>query len=164
MKDRNLTADQTPLLELRGVTKRYGDFVANEAIDLKIQPGEIHAILGENGAGKSTLMKTIFGVHHPEEGQIFWQGTPQFLENPAQARALGIGMVFQHFSLFETVSVLDNISLVIDEPRADLECRIIEKAKSSACRSIQMPLCMGCRSGNVKGSKSFVAYCKNQNC
>lgn len=124
-----MTADQTPLLELRGVTKRYGDFVANEAIDLKIQPGEIHAILGENGAGKSTLMKSIFGVHHPEEGQIFWQGTPQTLENPAQARALGIGMVFQHFSLFETVSVLDNISLVIDEPRADLERRIIEKSE-----------------------------------
>jgi simple sugar transport system ATP-binding protein len=129
LRDFELTADQTPLLELRGVTKRYGDFVANEAIDLKIQPGEIHAILGENGAGKSTLMKSIFGVHHPEEGQIFWQGTPQTLENPAQARALGIGMVFQHFSLFETVSVLDNISLVIDEPRADLERRIIEKSE-----------------------------------
>ncbi|ARA79241.1 ABC transporter ATP-binding protein [Pseudomonas ficuserectae] len=100
-------------LQLRHITKRYPGCLANDAVDLTIQPGEIHALLGENGAGKSTLMKIIYGVTQPDAGSIIWQGQVQTMRNPAQARSLGIGMVFQHFSLFETLSVAQNIALAM---------------------------------------------------
>lgn len=104
-----------PRLELRGITKHYPSVIANQAIDLIVQPGEIHAVLGENGAGKSTLMKIIYGVVKPDSGEMFWNGTPAVVQNPAQARRLGIGMVFQHFSLFETLTVTQNISLALEQ-------------------------------------------------
>ena len=100
-------------LSLRGITKRYPGTVANDGIDLAIAPGEIHALLGENGAGKSTLMKIIFGVVQPDAGRIVWEGQPLVMRDPAQARERGIGMVFQHFSLFETLSVAENIALAL---------------------------------------------------
>jgi len=100
-------------LQLRHITKRYPGCLANDAIDLSIEPGEIHALLGENGAGKSTLMKIIYGVVQPDAGQIVWHGKPLTMRNPAQARELGIGMVFQHFSLFETLTVAQNIALAM---------------------------------------------------
>ncbi|OYQ19102.1 ABC transporter [Pseudomonas mandelii] len=105
--------DQTPRLQLRKISKRYPGCLANDAIDLNIAPGEIHALLGENGAGKSTLMKIIYGVTHADSGEMIWQGQRVNMRNPAQARALGIGMVFQHFSLFETLSVAQNIALAM---------------------------------------------------
>ncbi|MFO1349781.1 MAG: ABC transporter ATP-binding protein [Gammaproteobacteria bacterium] len=105
----------TPRLELRGITKIYPTVIANEDIDLKVMPGEIHAVLGENGAGKSTLMKIIYGVTKADRGQIFWNGEPVTISNPSHARKLGIGMVFQHFSLFETLTVAENIALGVDE-------------------------------------------------
>ena len=104
-------------LELRGISKAYPAVVANDAISLKVMPGEIHAVLGENGAGKSTLMKIIYGVIQPDAGTILWNGEAVEIESPAPARALGIGMVFQHFSLFETLTVTENIALALD-PRA----------------------------------------------
>lgn len=100
-------------LQLRGITKRYPGTVANDRIDLSIAPGEIHALLGENGAGKSTLMKIIYGVTQPDEGRITWEGEPVTMRDPAQARDRGIGMVFQHFSLFETLDVAQNIALAL---------------------------------------------------
>ncbi|MGV8890649.1 MAG: ABC transporter ATP-binding protein [Pseudomonas sp.] len=105
--------DQTPRLQLRRINKRYPGCLANDAIDLSIAPGEIHALLGENGAGKSTLMKIIYGVTHADSGDVIWQGQRVAMRNPAQARGLGIGMVFQHFSLFETLSVAQNIALAM---------------------------------------------------
>ncbi|PPA01133.1 ABC transporter [Pseudomonas sp. MWU12-2312b] len=102
---------QTPRLQLRRISKRYPGCLANDDIDLSIAPGEIHALLGENGAGKSTLMKIIYGVVHADAGELIWQGQRVNMRNPAQARSLGIGMVFQHFSLFETLSVAQNIAL-----------------------------------------------------
>ncbi|MCG8338251.1 MAG: ABC transporter ATP-binding protein [Proteobacteria bacterium] len=109
--------ENTPRLELVNITKKYPAVVANDAVNLKVLPGEIHAILGENGAGKSTLMKIIYGVAKPDEGQIFWEGQAVVVSNPAFARKLGIGMVFQHFSLFETLTVAENIALAMDGER-----------------------------------------------
>lgn len=106
-----------PRLELRHITKKYPAVVANDAVDLQVHAGEIHALLGENGAGKSTLMKIIYGVIKPDEGQIFWEGNPVTINNPAHARKLGIGMVFQHFSLFETLTVAENIALAMDNEK-----------------------------------------------
>ncbi|MGL4407759.1 MAG: ABC transporter ATP-binding protein [Zoogloea sp.] len=105
-----------PRLQLLHITKRYPSVVANADISLSVQPGEIHAILGENGAGKSTLMKIIYGAVKADEGEMLWDGRQVAITNPAQARRLGIGMVFQHFSLFETLNVVENIALVLDEP------------------------------------------------
>ncbi len=102
-------------LELKGMTKAYPTVIANDSIDMSIAPGEIHAVLGENGAGKSTLMKAIYGVVKPDQGQIFWDGQEVAIHNPAFARKLGIGMVFQHFSLFETLTVTENIALAMDD-------------------------------------------------
>jgi ABC-type uncharacterized transport system ATPase subunit len=103
-------------LQLRGITKRYSANVANNAIDLEIGQRQIHALLGENGAGKSTLVKIIYGVIAPDEGEILWQGKPVRIPSPRAARSLGIGMVFQHFSLFESLTVAENISLGLDDP------------------------------------------------
>ena len=105
-----------PRLELLNVTKRYPSIVANEDVSLSVQPGEIHAVLGENGAGKSTLMKIIYGAVKADAGTVLLDGHEVSIANPAQARRLGIGMVFQHFSLFETLTVAENIALVLDEP------------------------------------------------
>ncbi len=105
-----------PRLQLLHITKRYPSVVANSDVSLTVMPGEIHAILGENGAGKSTLMKIIYGAVKADEGEMMWDGRQVAVANPAQARKLGIGMVFQHFSLFETLSVVENIALVLDEP------------------------------------------------
>jgi simple sugar transport system ATP-binding protein len=104
-----------PRLELLGISKIYPSVVANDAIRLKVMPGEIHAVLGENGAGKSTLMKIIYGATKPDAGQILWEGREVRIASPAAARKLGIGMVFQHFALFETLTVAENISLALDE-------------------------------------------------
>jgi ABC-type uncharacterized transport system ATPase subunit len=104
----------TPRLALSGIRKVYPSVVANDGIDLAVAPGEIHAVLGENGAGKSTLMKIIYGVVAPDEGEIRWEGQPVRVRNPHEARALGIAMVFQHFSLFDTLTVAENVWLGLD--------------------------------------------------
>jgi general nucleoside transport system ATP-binding protein len=105
-----------PRIKLIGITKRYHSLVANDQVSLEVAPGEIHAVLGENGAGKSTLMKVIYGAVHADAGEILWNGKQVAIDSPDTARHLGIGMVFQHFSLFETLSVVENIALAIDEP------------------------------------------------
>jgi simple sugar transport system ATP-binding protein len=102
-----------PRIELRGITKIYPAVVANKDVSLTAMPGEIHAVLGENGAGKSTLMKMIYGVVKPDAGEMLWEGKTVTVANPAYARELGIGMVFQHFSLFETLTVVDNVALAL---------------------------------------------------
>ncbi|WP_319531864.1 ABC transporter ATP-binding protein [uncultured Cohaesibacter sp.] len=102
-----------PLLEARGLTKVFGSLIANDSVDLVVQSGEIHALLGENGAGKSTLVKMLYGSLAPSAGQILWKGQPVNLSDPAEARKLGIGMVFQHFSLFDSLTVVENIALAL---------------------------------------------------
>src|SRR5450631_95525 len=123
-------ANLKPRLVLTGITKRYPSVVANENVSLTVRAGEIHAVLGENGAGKSTLMKIIYGVTRPDAGEMEWEGRQVHIASPAEARALGIGMVFQHFSLFETLTVAENIELTLgarsSETRANLDARIRE--------------------------------------
>src|SRR3954447_18737072 len=100
-----------PLLELRGITKRFGSLVANDAIDFELRRGEIHALLGENGAGKSTLMNVLYGLHQPDEGEIVLEGEPVRIHSPREAIALGIGMVHQHFMLVPVMTVAENLVL-----------------------------------------------------
>src|SRR6516225_1720667 len=105
---------ETPLLQTIGLTKRYGDFLENNKIDVKIRTKQIHALLGENGAGKSTRVKIIYGVIQASEGEMRWQGEPMVLSGPSEARRRGIGMVFQHFSLFDNLTVAENVALGLD--------------------------------------------------
>jgi general nucleoside transport system ATP-binding protein len=113
-------------LELSGITKAFPGVLANDNVSFAVKPGEIHALLGENGAGKSTLVKMIYGIMQPDAGEIRWNGQPVVVPNPKAARKLGIGMVFQHFSLFEALTVLENIALGMDGklPARELEARI----------------------------------------
>ncbi|MGV3493768.1 MAG: ABC transporter ATP-binding protein [Ramlibacter sp.] len=104
-----------PRLQLAHITKRYPSVVANSDVSLAVLPGETHAVLGENGAGKSTLMKIIYGAVKPDEGSVLFDGQPVHIRNPQEARALGISMVFQHFSLFDTLTVAENVWLGLDK-------------------------------------------------
>src|SRR5262245_12716979 len=100
-----------PLLSAVHITKRFGPFAANDDIDLDVYGGEIHALLGENGAGKSTLVKIIYGLLQPTGGELRFMGRKIELAGPAAARAFGVAMVFQHFSLFENLTVAENVAL-----------------------------------------------------
>jgi general nucleoside transport system ATP-binding protein len=104
-------------LELRGITKRFGPVVANDRVDFDLRRGEVHALLGENGAGKSTLMSILYGLYHPDEGEIRVDGEPVRVDSPSRAIDLGIGMVHQHFMLVPVMTVTENIVLG-GEPRA----------------------------------------------
>ncbi|KWR89741.1 ABC transporter ATP-binding protein [Cupriavidus sp. IDO] len=106
-----MTSQIPPRLALAHISKRYPGVVANDDVSLSVGPGEIHAVLGENGAGKSTLMKIIFGAVRPDAGEMHFNGAPVTINSPHDARNLGIAMVFQHFSLFDTLTVTENIAL-----------------------------------------------------
>jgi general nucleoside transport system ATP-binding protein len=118
-------------LQLMHITKRYPAVVANSDVSLQVQPGQTHAVLGENGAGKSTLMKIIYGAIKPDAGSIYFNGKLVHVRNPQEARALGISMVFQHFSLFDTLSVAENVWLGLDKSLklAQVTQRITAKAQ-----------------------------------
>src|SRR5256885_7714561 len=111
-------AEEAPALELRGITKRFPGVVANDHIDLDLRRGEVHALLGENGAGKSTLMNVLYGLYHPDEGEIRIGGTPVTMSSPKDAIERGIGMVHQHFMLIPVMTVAENIVLGT-EPRRE---------------------------------------------
>jgi len=102
------------LIELKGMRKAFPGVIANDNVDLKIKAGEVHALLGENGAGKSTLVKMIYGILKPDAGTIHFNGELVDIKTPAIARELGVAMVFQHFSLFDSLTVVENISLGMD--------------------------------------------------
>ncbi|MFC7274120.1 ABC transporter ATP-binding protein [Paractinoplanes rhizophilus] len=104
-------------LELRGITKRFGDLVANDHIDITVEPGEVHALLGENGAGKSTLMNQLYGLLQPDEGEILVDGEAKVFRTPRDAIAAGIGMVHQHFMLVPVFTVAENIALGAEDVR-----------------------------------------------
>ncbi len=117
-------------LELAGITKQYPTVRANDGVGLRVAPGEIHAVLGENGAGKSTLMKIIYGAVAPDAGEMRFNGQPVRIKSPAEARALGISMVYQHFSLFDTLTAAENVWLGLDKSLAlpEVARRITEVA------------------------------------
>ncbi|AFY54678.1 ATPase component of uncharacterized ABC-type transporter [Rivularia sp. PCC 7116] len=120
-----------PRLQVRNIRKSYSDCIANNRINMTIKPGEIHALLGENGAGKSTLMKIIYGLITQDAGEIFWEGNQINFATPEEARMLGISMVFQHFSLFDSLTVTENIALTLrgkwNLKQVDRKIRIVSK-------------------------------------
>jgi simple sugar transport system ATP-binding protein len=126
-----------PLVEAQQIVKRFGALVANDHVDLTVGAGEIHALLGENGAGKSTLVKMLYGLLQPDAGRILWQGAPVALAGPREARRRGIGMVFQHFSLFEAMTVAENVALALDA--ADTLPRIADRLAETS-RAYGLPL------------------------
>lgn len=121
------SAKQPPLLSLRGISKRFPLVLANDCIDLDIWQGEIHALLGENGAGKSTLVKILYGFYRPDAGTIFKNGQPVQVHSPAEARRLGIGMLFQDFSLIPALSVAENIALFLQDLKAVIDFRQVDR-------------------------------------
>src|SRR5918999_6455225 len=127
-----MDANLPPRLELMSISKRFPGVLANDDVSFAVRPGEIHALLGENGAGKSTLVKIIYGIMEPDAGEMRWNGERVSVPNPRFARRLGIGMVFQHFSLFEAMSVLENIALGMDAPgdMGALASRIAEVSRN----------------------------------
>ena len=118
--------EENYVIEMRNITKQFGDFKANDNINLQIRKGEIHALLGENGAGKSTLMNVLSGLLQPTSGQIYMDGQPVTIANPTDAKRLGIGMVHQHFMLVDAFTVTENIILG-DEPT---KSGVLDKKKS----------------------------------
>src|SRR6201994_5208834 len=123
---------KTALLQTIGLTKRYGTFLANDAVDIDIWPQQIHALLGENGAGKSTLVKTIYGLIQPSDGEMRWQGERMVLSGPSEARQRGIGMVFQHFSMVDNLPVAGNVALGHDgkESFKDMSARLEQLSRT----------------------------------
>ncbi|MGI9401598.1 MAG: ABC transporter ATP-binding protein [Rhizobiaceae bacterium] len=115
------------MLEVRQIVKSFGPLKANDNVSLSVASGEIHSLLGENGAGKSTLVKMLYGSLQPDSGEILWRGKPVNITSPSMARQTGIGMVFQHFSLFDSLSVADNILLSLEPSFATSD--VAEKAR-----------------------------------
>src|SRR5438477_12656073 len=110
--------EEAPVLELRGITKRFPGVVANDRVDFDLRRGEVHALLGENGAGKSTLMNVLYGLYQPDEGEILVKGEPIRLHSPKDAIKHGIGMVHQHFMLIPVMTVAENIVLASEPTQA----------------------------------------------
>ncbi len=133
-KDRK---EASVLLQAINITKKFGDVLANDAVNLQICAGEIHALLGENGAGKSTLVKILYGALDPNDGELLWEGRPMEISSPADARELGIGMVFQHFSVFESLSVTENIALALPDKR---DMKLLAQEIHSVSHDYGLPL------------------------
>jgi simple sugar transport system ATP-binding protein len=122
-------AGGVPLIEARALTRAFGRLLANDRVDVAVAEGEIHALLGENGAGKSTLVKMFCGLLQPTSGEILWRGAPVRFADPRAAQRAGVGVVFQHFSLFDALTVAENIALALDARAADVADRVAEVSR-----------------------------------
>ena len=127
-----------PVIEMRGITKRFGDVVANEDVNLSLYPGEIHALLGENGAGKSTLMNILTGIYKPNEGEIFFNGKKVTIKSPKHAVDMGIGMVHQHFRLIPTLTVAENVFLYMPDCKTILRQKEMEDAITACSKDFRL--------------------------
>lgn len=127
-----------PVIEMCGITKRFGDVVANEGVNLSLYPGEIHALLGENGAGKSTLMNILTGIYKPNEGKILFNGKKVSIRSPKQAVEMGIGMVHQHFRLIPTLTVAENVFLYMPDCRTILRQKEMEDAIEACSKEFRL--------------------------
>lgn len=127
-----------PMIEMRNITKRFGDVTANEDVNLSLYPGEIHALLGENGAGKSTLMNILTGIYKPNSGEIYLNGKKVSIKSPKQAIDMGIGMVHQHFRLIPTLTVAENVFLYMPECKTILRQKEMEDAISQCSKEFHL--------------------------
>ena len=127
---------EAPLLELRGITKRFPGVVANDHVDFELRKGEVHALLGENGAGKSTLMNILYGLYTPDEGEIWMNGKQVSVQSPREAIDLGVGMVHQHFMLIPVMTVAENIVLGMEPHKGPfIDLGVGREARRASCRS-----------------------------
>ena len=154
------------LLRVEGITKAYPGVVANSDVSFSIGEGEIHALLGENGAGKSTLVKMIYGLVRPDSGAMSLRGAGYQPSKPAEARRLGVAMVFQHFSLFEALNVAENVALGMENPpqMRELAARIRAVSGSMGCRWTPRGWWGICRPGSGSGWRSSGACCRTRSC
>lgn len=137
VKERN-TYMKEPVIEMKNVTKRFGDVIANENVNISFYPGEIHALLGENGAGKSTLMNILTGIYKPNSGEIYYRGKKVSIKSPKQAVDMGIGMVHQHFRLIPPLSVAENVFLYMPDCRTILQQKEMEDAINDCSRKFHL--------------------------
>ncbi|TML43279.1 MAG: ABC transporter ATP-binding protein [Actinobacteria bacterium] len=139
--------DEAPVLELRGITKRFPGVVANDHVDFDLRRGEVHALLGENGAGKSTLVNVLYGLYHPDEGSILVKGEPIRLHSPKDAIKHGIGMVHQHFMLIPVMTVAENIVLATEPTQGGvlLDYRAANKRVAELSSSFNFAIDPGAR-------------------
>lgn len=127
-----------PVIEMRNITKRFGNVIANENVNLSLYPGEIHALLGENGAGKSTLMNVLTGIYKPNSGEIYYQGKKVSIKSPKQAVDMGIGMVHQHFRLIPPLSVAENVFLYMPNCSTVLRQKEMEDAINACSKEFHL--------------------------
>jgi simple sugar transport system ATP-binding protein len=147
------------------MTMRFGDFLALDNVELKVRPGSFHALLGENGAGKSTLVKCIMGYYHPTEGDVLVGGREQAIANPKDAHALGLGMVYQHFTLVPAMTVAENLVLarddvpaVVDWPKEKRNWKRFWRGCRSRCHSMPgFPTSPPASGKNARFSSSFTS-------
>ena len=126
------------VIEMRNITKRFGDVIANEDVNLSLYPGEIHALLGENGAGKSTLMNILTGIYKPNSGEIYFNGKKVSIKSPKQAVDMGIGMVHQHFRLIPPLSVAENVFLYMPDCKKILREKEMEEAIDTCSKEFHL--------------------------
>ena len=143
-------SEPAPALELRRISRSFGDVRANDGVDLLVRPGEVHALVGENGAGKTTLMNIVYGVLQPDSGQILLDGVPVSFRGPQQAIEHGIGMVHQHFMLVPSLTVLDNVVLGTEPSRAGLlDARRARRDVATSMDRIGLPLDLDATTGTL---------------